>query len=227
MMLPALVQPLVPAAKQVLRRWAQATRAIRTLPDYLIIGTQKGGTTSLYNYLIRHPQVLRATTTEVHFFDENFPRGEDWYRGHFPTAAYRALLRSRRGAVLAGEVDRPVGVDQVHPALDQAVLDQERVGGMGDHVDECVADTHNVVPGVALEHLLATHGHGGGRYRFGPARDGVGERDRYRCAERRDPPPPPIGTLGRVTLTTSALSDRLDPHRLPRHTVPLRYDLEL
>ncbi|HEX6656526.1 MAG TPA: hypothetical protein VF065_00510, partial [Ilumatobacter sp.] len=26
---------------------------------------------------------------------------------------------------------------------------------------------------------------------------------------------------------TSALSDRLDPHRLPRHTLPLRYDLEL
>ena len=30
-----------------------------------------------------------------------------------------------------------------------------------------------------------------------------------------------------MTLTNSALSDRLDPYRLPRHTVPIRYDLDL
>jgi puromycin-sensitive aminopeptidase len=43
----------------------------------------------------------------------------------------------------------------------------------------------------------------------------------------RGRPSATIGTLDDVTLTDSALSDRLDPHRLPRHTVPLRYDLEL
>ena len=102
-MLRSLARPLSSPAKRVWGGWAQATRALRVLPDFLIIGTQKGGTTSLYNYLIRHPQVLRATTTEVHFFDENYPRGERWYRGHFPTAAYRSLVRRRRGVALTGE----------------------------------------------------------------------------------------------------------------------------
>ncbi|MBO0347766.1 sulfotransferase domain-containing protein [Phormidium pseudopriestleyi FRX01] len=54
------------------------------MPDFLIIGTQKGGTTSLYNYLIQHPQILPATQKEVHFFDLNFHQGVEWYRQQFP-----------------------------------------------------------------------------------------------------------------------------------------------
>jgi Sulfotransferase domain len=82
---------------------APSTRALRILPDFLIIGTQKGGTTSLYSHLIRHPQVLRASTKEVHFFDEHFDRGEGWYRGHFPTEAHCALVRRLHGSALTGE----------------------------------------------------------------------------------------------------------------------------
>lgn len=54
------------------------------MPDFLIIGTQKGGTTSLYNYLIQHPQILPAAQKEIHFFDLNFERGLDWYESQFP-----------------------------------------------------------------------------------------------------------------------------------------------
>lgn len=54
------------------------------MPNFLIIGTQKGGTTSLYNYLIQHPQILAASQKEVHFFDFNFNQGIDWYRSQFP-----------------------------------------------------------------------------------------------------------------------------------------------
>ncbi len=54
------------------------------MPNFLIIGTQKGGTTSLYNYLIQHPQILAASAKEVHFFDFNFSKGINWYRSQFP-----------------------------------------------------------------------------------------------------------------------------------------------
>lgn len=54
------------------------------MPDFIIIGTQKGGTTSLYNYLIQHPQIVSAVTKEVHFFDLNFHKGKDWYFAQFP-----------------------------------------------------------------------------------------------------------------------------------------------
>lgn len=53
------------------------------LPDFLIIGTQKGGTTSLYNYLTTHPRIYPARTKEILFFDYKFTKGQTWYRSHF------------------------------------------------------------------------------------------------------------------------------------------------
>ena len=62
------------------------TVPIRLLPDFLIIGTQRGGTTSLYNYLIARPGVGPAMVKELHFFDKNFNKGLLWYRAHFPSS---------------------------------------------------------------------------------------------------------------------------------------------
>ena len=53
-------------------------------PNFIIIGTIKGGTSSLYNYICNHPQVLPAIQKEVHFFDTHFNKGIDWYLAHFP-----------------------------------------------------------------------------------------------------------------------------------------------
>lgn len=57
----------------------------RVLPDFIIVGAMKGGTSSLYSYLSSHPQVLPSLTKEVHFFDNNFDKGVYWYRRFFPT----------------------------------------------------------------------------------------------------------------------------------------------
>ncbi len=62
-----------------------STAARGTLPDFLIIGAQKCGTTYLYHLLCQHPYVAPATTKEVHFFDTNFEEGVQWYRSHFST----------------------------------------------------------------------------------------------------------------------------------------------
>jgi hypothetical protein len=53
------------------------------LPDFIIIGSQKCGTTFLYDELARQPCVAPAITKEIHFFDFNFERGIDWYRACF------------------------------------------------------------------------------------------------------------------------------------------------
>lgn len=53
-------------------------------PHFIIIGAQKCGTTSLYNYLVQHPQVVPPQQfKEIHFFDLNFDQGLDWYRAQF------------------------------------------------------------------------------------------------------------------------------------------------
>lgn len=96
-------RPLKQVVKRVRHVFGQATRGMRRLPDFFIVGVQKGGTTSLYNYLCRHPGVAPASVGEVHFFDENYHRGVEWYRGHFPSWFYDAIsdvrLRTRPLAV--------------------------------------------------------------------------------------------------------------------------------
>ena len=62
----------------------RTTSSYRTLPDFIIIGAMRSGTSSLFWYLAQHPQVVPSYRKEVNFFDVNFGRGEHWYRAHFP-----------------------------------------------------------------------------------------------------------------------------------------------
>ena len=52
-------------------------------PNFLIIGSQKCGTTSLFNYLTQHPNVKAPSKKEIHFFDYNYTKGYEWYKNHF------------------------------------------------------------------------------------------------------------------------------------------------
>lgn len=77
--------------RSALKRYRQATWKSRALPDFIIIGAMKSGTSSLYAYLSQHPQLLPSFAKEVHYFDggldpgiDNFERGQAWYRAHFP-----------------------------------------------------------------------------------------------------------------------------------------------
>lgn len=77
---------------------------IRLLPDFVVIGAQKCGTTTLYNILSNHPNILPATRKEIHFFDGRFNKGLNWYRGHFPLRVTRdRLVQSLHQPVLTGE----------------------------------------------------------------------------------------------------------------------------
>ena len=54
------------------------------LPDFIIIGAQKGGTSSFYRLLSQHPNVRAAVRKELHYFSLFFDRGVGWYRSCFP-----------------------------------------------------------------------------------------------------------------------------------------------
>ena len=69
------------AVRHLCRR---ATAPIRALPDFVIIGAQKCGTSFLYRLLVQHPNVKPAFVKEVHYFDLNFGKGDSWYRSRFP-----------------------------------------------------------------------------------------------------------------------------------------------
>jgi hypothetical protein len=62
----------------------------RHWPDFIVAGAQKSGTTSLYRYLAAHPDMVPPITKKLTFFDNNFHRGTQWYRSHFPLRSPRA-----------------------------------------------------------------------------------------------------------------------------------------
>lgn len=54
-------------------------------PDFFIIGAQKSGTTSLYEYLVQSStDIVPARTKELYFFSESFDRGQRFYESNFP-----------------------------------------------------------------------------------------------------------------------------------------------
>lgn len=57
---------------------------IKKRPSFIILGAQKAGTTSLFNYLSFHPQLIASKVKEVHYFDWNFEKGFSWYLTQFP-----------------------------------------------------------------------------------------------------------------------------------------------
>lgn len=72
--------------------------AERALPDFLIIGGQRCGTSSLYKYLGAHPQMVPSLRKETRYFSVEYERGIGWYRAHFPTTAAMRGLRWLRGS---------------------------------------------------------------------------------------------------------------------------------
>ena len=61
-------------------------RSRKPIPHFLGIGTQKGGTTSLYQILKLHPEVFLPNNKEIHYFTKHFELGEEWYVNHFNLA---------------------------------------------------------------------------------------------------------------------------------------------
>jgi lipopolysaccharide transport system ATP-binding protein len=63
---------------------AAQRRAIEgPLPDFVVLGTQRGGTSFFYRLLTKHPLVRGAAAKELHFFDNKFSEGVGWYRRCF------------------------------------------------------------------------------------------------------------------------------------------------
>jgi hypothetical protein len=86
------------------------------LPDFLIIGTMKGGTTSLYHYLRGHPEVFMSETKELHYFvaAKNLSRGLGWYERQF---------REAGDAVAIGEASPDYTKFPIHEGVPKRIAD--------------------------------------------------------------------------------------------------------
>lgn len=86
-----VIHPISKLGKSLMKKCTKvcrlATSASRSTPHFIIIGAMKAGTTSLFGYLGRHPQILKGPKKEVHYFDQKYRRGQYYYRSNFPLTA--------------------------------------------------------------------------------------------------------------------------------------------
>jgi Sulfotransferase domain len=121
--LPAEVVPRIPEpVRKVVRNaiwgFGRVTARWRPLPDFLVIGAQKAGTTALYAYLRWHPAVTGPSWKEVSFFDRHWWRGERWYRGQFPLRSAGRLV----GEASPSYLFHPLAPERVRSLLPDARL---------------------------------------------------------------------------------------------------------
>lgn len=89
-----LPAPVGSAVRGIASAWGTVTARWRMTPDFIIVGAQRSGTTSLFRMLSEHQQVVRPTLNKgMAYFDLNYQRGPAWYRGHFPLRRIAALTR--------------------------------------------------------------------------------------------------------------------------------------
>jgi hypothetical protein len=86
----------MPSSANLLYPFRRLTQAFRALPNAIIIGAQKAGTTYLFDLLAEHPEISVPFRKEVHFFDLRYGRGLGWYRAWFPrkSLAQRVVLEA-------------------------------------------------------------------------------------------------------------------------------------
>ncbi|MGH9084211.1 MAG: sulfotransferase family protein [Acidimicrobiales bacterium] len=88
------------------------------LPDFLIIGAPKAGTSALYVLLGDHPQVFISEKKELDFFTLEHHRGERWYRSRFAAGA----AASARGEATPHYLASPDAIRRAHDLVPDARL---------------------------------------------------------------------------------------------------------
>jgi hypothetical protein len=119
------------------------------LPDFLIIGAQKSGTTWLADQLSLHPGIYMAPD-EIHYFDkaQNFARGLSWYSEHFAGAEAGQLAAEKTPDYLWANGDGAEGhLPDVHLKLYQTLPAARLIVVLRNPVERALS---------ALTHLVRT-----------------------------------------------------------------------
>jgi hypothetical protein len=79
-----------------------------TIPDFLVVGCQRCGTTWIDAALRGHPSVYLPAQKQTYFFDRNYDRGFDWYLGQFAGAGpeHRAVGEVATGYCLLAAIPK-------------------------------------------------------------------------------------------------------------------------
>lgn len=109
---------------------------LATMPDFIIIGVSKAGTSTLYEMLLKSQQMMEAYRKELHYFNSSafgfssgtvIPFGMTmsklWYRGFFPNFIYKRFISGWRGCkMVVGEATPNYLYDRQAPSRIKTML---------------------------------------------------------------------------------------------------------
>ena len=114
-----------------------------TLPNFLIIGAQKAGTTWLAYMLNKHPEVFMPNY-EIHFFDrvENFSQGIEWYEAKFVLAdSNKKAIGEKTPEYLWVNGDRPA----IHQTVKQFFPNIKLIIVLRNPVERAISHANHLV----------------------------------------------------------------------------------
>ena len=137
------------------------------LPDFLVIGVQKSGTSWLGRMLRQHPEVYMPGE-EVHYFYKlhNYQRGEEWYRQYFDEANSGQIIGEKTPDYIWADGDGVEGHDpDVHNNIYKTIPDARFIVLLRNPVDRAVSAAKHIIrsgrvsPRHSLDELLVGEKH--------------------------------------------------------------------
>jgi len=108
------------------------TASKRKLPDYIIIGASKSGTTSLFEFLSRHPNVKNSRMKEPRFFNRYYNFGVRYYKSYFPLSSSN-MISGEATTSYFYHSSAPKRIKQLLPAVKLILLLREPVSRAYSH----------------------------------------------------------------------------------------------
>ena len=124
--------------KQYTCQAGSSTFQFPRVPDLIIAGAQKSGTTALFALLEKHPSILRSKSFETHFFDMHYGLAREKLEAQFPQESVESI-HCRLARMYE---DR---LDFLHARTTSEVVGQAVIGRRveSDHQLTAVNQTHN------------------------------------------------------------------------------------
>lgn len=104
------------------RRGVEGQLETGALPDFVVIGAPKCGTTFFYHLLTKHPHVEPAAFKELHYFDLLFEEGVEWYRQCFVPAQQKDGRKTITGEGTPGYLFHPFAAERMAQTIPRARL---------------------------------------------------------------------------------------------------------
>jgi hypothetical protein len=97
--------------------WRMTTSSLRAWPSFIIIGTKKGGTTTFFWNLVRHPNIIPPLHKELHYFDWHYDRPVAHYLSFFPLKWHLQRRHAITGEASPDYMFYPQAAERIKAAL--------------------------------------------------------------------------------------------------------------